>query len=249
MNIHILSPRIYPCDPAGMEIYNYYFALELAREGLDVTIHSQCKTLKNTGKCKNILLSDKNFLLVPTLSIWASIIRNLIKGRKTMDILYVPYTSNSSLIYPVLAVNMLVHVPYIVVIHGGGLRPWKDPVFPKKFFMKAGRIVAVSDPIREEYEKRTGREITVIPPLIPFTMSPRSKEELRAVYGFDTRDRIIVSVGSIKPIKGSDTLLDAFIRMGKDYTIRNRVHLLYAGDGDLREILEARVRSTDLQDR
>jgi len=242
MNIHIISPQIYPCFTGGMEIFNYYFAQELSCEGLDITIHSQCKDEKIHKICKKVMLINSDVLLFPTLSIWASLINNIIKCRNSIDILHVPYTSNSFLVYPILLSKKIFNIPYIVVIHGGGLKPWKDPLVQKKFFTEASKIVAVSNPIKEEYEKRTGKEIKLIPPLVPFYKSPLSKEKLRNKYGFEIKDIIIVAVGSIKEIKGCDTLLNAFIHLGKEYVVNNRVHLIYAGDGDLRSTLEERVK-------
>jgi glycosyltransferase involved in cell wall biosynthesis len=248
MNVHIISQGIYPCVSSGMEIYNYYFARELSREGLDVTIHTQCESLKVNEKCKKVLLLNQNVINIPYLSIWFSILINLTKCRKTIDIIYVPYTSNSSLVYPILLFKTIFNIPYIVVIHGGGLKPWKDPIIQKKFFTEAGKIVAVSTPIKEEYEKRTGKEIKVIPPLVPFNKSPLPKEKLRNKYGFKINDIIIVFVGSIKEIKGCDTLLNAFCRLGKEYVVNNSIHLVYVGDGDLRKTLEARVKEQNFSD-
>jgi glycosyltransferase involved in cell wall biosynthesis len=83
---------------------------------------------------------------------------------------------------------------------------------------------------------------------VPFYKSSLSKEKLRNKYGFGIKDIIIVAVGSIKEIKGSDTLLNAFIQLGKEYVVNNRVHLIYAGDGDLRRTLEARVNEHKFAD-
>jgi glycosyltransferase involved in cell wall biosynthesis len=248
MNIHIISHQIYPCFTGGLEIFNYYFAQELSREGFDITIHTQCENEKVNKICKKVVPINTNVLIVSTLSIWASIIYNITKCRNSIDILHVPYTSNSFLVYPVVFLKKIFNIPYIVIIHGGGLKPWKDPIVQKIFFIEASKIVAVSNPIKEEYEKRTGKEIKVIPPLVPFYKSSFSKEKLRNKYGFEIKDIIIVTVGSIKEIKGSDTLLKAFIRLSKEYVVNNCLHLIYAGDGDLRGTLEATVKEHNFEE-
>lgn len=242
MSIHIISPQLYPCFTGGMEIFNYYFARELFCEGKNITIYTQCKDEKINEICKKVIHLNTHILIIPTLSVWASLIYNIIKCRNSIDILYVPYTSNSFLVYPVVFLKLILNIPYIVEIHGGGLIPWKDPIIQKKFFIEASKIIAVSNPIKEEYEKRTGKEIIVIPPLVPFYKTPLSKEKLRIKYGFKIKDKIIVVVGSIKEIKGSDILLNAFIQLKKDYVVDNHVYLIYAGDGDLRQSLEVTVK-------
>jgi glycosyltransferase involved in cell wall biosynthesis len=77
---------------------------------------------------------------------------------------------------------------------------------------------------------------------VPFLKSSLSKEKVRNKYGFEIQDIIIIAVGSIKEIKGSDTLINTFIQLGMEYVVKNRVHLIYAGDGDLRNSLESRVK-------
>ena len=160
MNVHIISPQIYPCYVGGVEIFNFYFADELSSRGINVIVHTGCEneTINHICKEKKILGNQ-----IPIISQWASIIYNIATSKSRVDLLHVPYTSNSPLVYPILFLRYLFKVPYVVVIHGGGLKPWKYPRIHKKFFINAGSIVAVSNPIRDEYEKRTGKKIKVIP--------------------------------------------------------------------------------------
>lgn len=243
MNVHIISPQLYPCFVGGVEIFNFYFADELSRRGINVTVHTQCnsETIKHISKEKKTLRNK-----IPIISQWASIIYNIATSKSNDDILHVPYTSNSPLVYPILFLRYLFKVPYVVVIHGGGLKPWKYPRIHKKFFINASSIVAVSNPIKDEYERRTGKKITVIPPLIPFEKSLISKENLKKKYGLKPEEIAIVSVGSIKKIKGSDILLEAFIQLGKKRIKEKKLHLVYAGDGELRAKLESQAKEHDL---
>ena len=43
MNIAMLSPEIYPCVTAGLEIFNYYLIKELAERGHKVLIFTTCE--------------------------------------------------------------------------------------------------------------------------------------------------------------------------------------------------------------
>ena len=243
MNVHIISPQIYPCFVGGVEIFNFHFADELSRRGINITIHTICN-----DEAVNHICTEKKVITrwIPIVSQWASIICNVATSGSDVDLLHVPYTSNAPLVYPVLFLHHIFKVPYVVVIHGGGLKPWKHPRIHKRFFINASSIVAVSEPIKNEYEKRTGKRIAVIPPLIPFKKSLTSKEHLKEKYGLKKEDVTIVSIGSIKKIKGSDILLEAFIQFGKEYIQEKRLHLIYAGDGELRAKLESIVEEHDL---
>ena len=173
----------------------------------------------------------------------------LIKLKKQTDVIHVPYTSNSILAYPVLLAKKFVDIHYIITIHGGGMHPWKPKFFHKLFFKYADEIVAVSGIIKKEYEKRSGRIIKVRGwRTSPFIESTISKEELRKIYGFNIDDKIILSLGSIKKIKGSDTLLYAFLELGKTYINKNNLKLIYVGKGPMKSILEEKVKEKDFNE-
>jgi len=241
MNISILSPDIYPCVTGGLEIFNYYFIKELVERGHKILIFTTCDHDWNNKNISVVKLREK-FLLYPTLSINFHIFFKLIELRKWIDIVHVPYTSNSPLAYPMLLAKKLFNIPYIILIHGGGMYPWRPKTPHKLFFRHADAVVAVSDSIKKEYEKRSGRKINVIPPLIPFRESKISKGELRNKYGFGDNDTIILYLGSIKKIKGSEILLDAFLNLGKEYIEENNLKLLYVGDGVMKPTIEEKVR-------
>lgn len=241
MNILIISPQIYPCITGGVEIFNYYLIKELAKKGHKVWVLTSCGYDWNNTNISLVKL-NKRFLLNPTLSTEFHLSLELIKLKKQIDIIHVPYTSNSLLAYPMLFVKKFFDIHYVVTIHGGGMYPWKPKALHKLFFKHADAIVAVSETIRKEYERRSGRKIKVIPPLVPFSESKVSKDELRKRYGFDNDDKIILSVGSIKKIKGSDTLLYAFLELGKMYIEKNNLKLLYVGDGPMKPMLAEKVK-------
>ena len=243
MNIVMISPAIYPCVTGGVEIFNHYLIKELAERGHKVWIFTTCE---HNWDNKNISLVKLNerFLLRPTPSIDSHILFKLMQLRKRIDVVHVPYTSNSPLAYPMLLAKKLFDIPYIITIHGGGMYPWKPKTPHKLFFQHADAIVAVSETIKEEYERRSGRKIEVIPSLIPFRESKIPKNELRNKYGFSDNDMIILSLGSIKRIKGSNILLDVFLKLGKEYIEKNNLKLLYVGDGPMKPLLERKVNES-----
>ena len=48
----------------------------------------------------------------------------------------------------------------------------------------------------------------------------------------------MIYVGSIKPIKGSDFLVNSIIKLGKEFFIKNNIKMIFIGDGILRTELE-----------
>lgn len=239
MNIVMISPAIYPCVTGGVEIFNYYLIKELAKRGHKVWIFTNCEHDWNDKNISAVKLS-KRFLLKPTLSIDSHILFKLIKLRKRVDVVHVPYTSNSHLAYPMLLAKKLFDIHYIIVIHGGGMYPWKQKTLHKLFFQHADAIVAVSETIKEEYEKRSGRKIRVLPNLIPFNHSKETKIDLKKKYDLENSLDILY-LGTIKKIKGVDTLINAFMCLGLEYIKNNNIKLVICGMGSLKNSLEKKV--------
>jgi len=240
MNILIISPGIYPCITGGVEIFNYYLIKQLAKGGHKIWVLTTCGYDWNK---RNISIEklNKRFLLHPTLSTEFHLSLQLIKLKKQIDVIHVPYTSNSPLAYPILFVKKFFDIHYVISIHGGGMYPWKPKTLHKLFFKYADAIVAASETIKEEYEERSGRKIKMIPPLIPFRESKIPKNELRNEYGLSDNDTVVLSLGSIKKIKGSDILLDAFLKLGREYIKKNSLKLIYVGDGLMKPQLQEQV--------
>lgn len=241
MNIVMISPAIYPCVTGGIEIFNYYLIKGLAERGHKVWVFTTCKHDWND---KNISLVELNeiFLLPSTLSIGFHILFKLMQMRKRIDVVHVPYGSNSHLVaYLMLLAKKLFDIPYIISIHGGGMYPWKKPKTPHKlFFQHADAIVAASETIKEEYEKRSGRKIMVMPNLVPFNHSKETKIGLKKKYDLENSLNILY-LGTIKKIKGIDTLINAFMNFGLEYIKNNNIMLMICGMGPLKKTLEKKV--------
>lgn len=238
MNILIFSPQLYPCKIGGMELFNYYFIKYL----------SKCHDISVLTNCNRFEIKEVNFIQNKKKNIIFFYLNTFIKlvFNRNFDLIIFPYTSNSPLIYPFLLFNMIFRIHYIIIIHGGGMYQWRPVFFQKKFFKEAFDIIAVSKPIKLEYEKRIEKDIKLIPPLVPFRIAEESEKKLRVNNNFKERDLIIISVGSLKKIKGPEHLLDAFIKLGKNYMEINHLKLIYIGDGPLKTELEEKVRLNDL---
>ncbi|ADZ09109.1 glycosyl transferase group 1 [Methanobacterium lacus] len=223
-----------------MEIFNYYLISGFIENKYKIFLFSNCESNWNTEYLSLINLKERQSLN-NVISVIYDILINLFKLRKEIDVIHVPYASNSPIIYPVLIIYLFFGIPYNITIHGGGLKSWKPKFVHKYFFKKAECIIAVSKPVKYEYKKRIDKSICVIPPLIPFTKSSFKKNELRKRYQIDTMSKILISIGSIKNIKRCDILLNAFLAFEKEYIKKNKLLLIFVGEGPQKENLLRKV--------
>lgn len=245
MNIAMISHQIYPCNYGGLEIFNYHFIKELASQRQTIWLFTCCDYDWDNEFIHRVK-SWKGFPGLITLSRYFSIILDSIKLRDKIDIMHIPYTSNYFLAFPILLISKILDIPYVIIIHGGGMYEWKHKTIHQLFFKHANAIVAVSEIIKKEYERRSGRKINVIPPLIPFVETEIPKSELKNKYGFSNNDIIILFLGSIKKVKGSNILLEAFLNLGEEYIKANNLKLIYVGDGIMRNELEEKIVEKNL---
>lgn len=242
--ILIFSPAIYPCSIGGLEVFNYYLAIELAKTKSLIVATSCKKGLHRTietMKLLNRLFIVKRFGL-SKFSLIISGFFLIARRHNHIGVIHVPYTSSTGFLGILfILTKKILKIPYIIYIHGGGMRPWRNKLLQRLFFKHADRIIAVSEIIKNEYEKRTGNEIQVILPLIPFIKSVSNKIDLKTSFGLNADDKIILVVGSIKPLKGSEIILKSFINLGIEFVKNERLKLLFVGDGQQRKVLESRV--------
>ncbi len=221
--IIFLIPQMYPEYIGGAEIFNFYLLKNLKiNESVIIS-----NTKEKIADVKNFHLIGNKYIQYMSIILYLLLICTTNYKRK--KIIYLPYGSNTSLIYPVLLVNFLFNVKYVFTIHGGGLYKWRRIFFHERFFKKSSRIIAVSEEIKIEYEKRTNKKIEVIPPLIPFDSV--SKNILIEEKYFLKDKKIILYVGSLKIIKRPMLLLKSFNKLGIDYIIKNNLLLIIVGDG------------------
>lgn len=245
MRIAVISYNIYPCHTAGLEIFNYYFVNELAAQGHTIFLFTLCDYHWNNKEIYRIKLW-KGLPGLFTLSIYFSILLNSINLKDKIDMIHVPYTSNDFLAFPILFINRLLGIPYVIVIHGGDVAEWKIKLLHQSFFKHASAIVAVSEHIGKAYEKRSGKEIKIIPPLIPFSEAILSKSELRNKYRISEKEIVILAVGSLFEAKGCDILLEAFLSLGREYIDSHNLKLIYVGDGYMKEKLQKMTTEKNL---
>jgi glycosyltransferase involved in cell wall biosynthesis len=139
-------------------------------------------------------------------------------------------------------------IPYILRIHGGGMYPGRPDFMHAMYFKNAKKIIAVSEPIKTEYEKRYGKKIELIPSYLPFVQSSATKKKIRENLNISHNSLVILYVGSIKPIKGPDILVEAVRRLGHKFLKAWNILVLIVGGGELEDFLRKKVLETGLND-
>ncbi|MEE4198455.1 MAG: glycosyltransferase family 4 protein [Bacteroidales bacterium] len=251
-NIAFFCPQIYPCKTGGLEVFTYHLINNLFKE-FNIILFTECKE-KINSQIKVKYVNSKLFLfkysLFSSISRLISLFYHLIKIKQKIDIFHIPHTNNATtygLIFPVL--KWIFKFEYIIVLHGGNTRRYKKTFLQKNFMRYAKEIIAVSEQNKFEYEKLIGRKIISIPSLIPFNKASKRKNELRLKYELPINSKVIIMVGSIKPLKGNTTVIKAFCNLGINYITKNNLNLVFAGTGPDLNTIEQEIKNTQFNNR
>lgn len=241
--VFFFSPGIYPCACAGMELFNYHMAAALAKE-FPVFLASCCR-IPMAG-VRMVYLQSRLFVVkrfgLGRFSLILSSLATLLWIRPKPGIACVSATSSTGFygfIFPLI--RKVRSIPYIVIMHGGGLKKWRWLSGNRNLFQHADRIFAVSEPIRQEMERRCHRPIELILPLLPFQSPRLCKSDLKGKLGFSNESLVLLNVGALKPLKGVMDVLEAFLSLGAHYLRGRRLVLVFAGDGPQRKELQHRA--------
>lgn len=238
--ICFIVPNIYPCVTGGIELFHYYF-VQFINKYYSIFLCTTCKEIESTAGV-HIIKYPPTILTNQTIASVLFQLKLLFKYRRKIDLIHLPYSSKSFFQnYQILLAKKVLGIPYILRIHGGSMHLGKPFLFHDCLFKNAAGIIAVSTPIKEEYEKRHCVPITRIPSMLPFKRDPRSSAKLRELYGVAIDSVVILFLGTIKKIKGPDILLEAIFRIGLEYLQKCRVTVLFVGDGPLKVSLQTRV--------
>lgn len=247
--IILYIPESYPCKIGGMEIYNFFLVNSLLASSLmeKVTVLSSCKNI--TEKKDRVLpLKDRLFIIrrygLGSLStVFHYLFSRKLFWRK-VDVIYLPYTESFSYnAYAVFMLHLVFGMDYVIHIHGGRMEEWK-PVWPTRMFFKhAKKVAGVSHVIVKEYARRSGKNVRYLAPILPFEKSFKTKKELRIAKGLERYDKVILFVGSIKPLKAPETLIKAFLGLQAKMNQNPHAALVLAGGGPLLEGLEKKYNA------
>lgn len=249
--IAFFAPGIYPDVTGGMEIFNYFLVKELSQKYV-ITLYTKSRSFHHPN-VKVVRISGRLFGIsgfgCGQILLCVHFLLRLLFSNEKYDLVHLPFTSNAKywgLFFPLLP--KLFHIPYAVVIHGGGLREWKPKFSYAWLFRYASEIAGVSEVIQDEYQKRTGRHIGLILPLIPFAQSGFERQILRGKYSVGEQDIVLLYLGSLKELKRPEDILSALNILGSDFLQSNHVRMFFVGDGVQREELQVLTKEMNLAD-
>lgn len=236
--------NLYPFNLGGAEVFNYYLMQSMAKQAEVLCINPHSGKLTDSVRRLRIRTPFLPVLWFP----FFTALKLLFQGNKKN--MHVVLTFSRSkwfywIYYPIL--KKLFGIRYTIIIHGGGLTEWSFEMPFKWFFRNADHVIGISDRIRDEYQKRTGVEVKLMPPLIPFHISELTKQAARERLNISENAKVVLQVGSLKKIKHPETALEAFNNLGKQFIESNNLLMVYAGDGPDRTVLEKQAVELGLQ--
>lgn len=239
----VLGDGVYPHHVGGMEIFNYYLIRELAHD-VDLYYSSPfALPFENVNYYKTFHIRPTKIftpLQVFLFHLFHWSVKNVVFS----------YSAAHWSVWRQYAwIVKLFRLNSIVVVHYGW-RPdgSENPQRIRKFFKVSKTVVAVSEDIKSNYDKGYDIKCQVIPPLVPFEKSSLSKVEARRYYSIPQDAFVIAMVGSLKPMKNPQTLLESLILFSEEERKAIKPHVVFAGDGVLRTTLETYVVEQGLAD-
>ena len=133
-------------------------------------------------------------------------------------------------------------IPYVITEHSSKLNKPANQISPldqrlaTQAYQCCDRLICVSETLRNNILKNFEHDSIVIPNMVDnqsFSYQGEAKSKTQFVYA---------SVGTLKPIKAFDTLIEAFAQVKED------AKLYIIGDGPERERLQSQIHALQLDD-
>ena len=113
----------------------------------------------------------------------------------------------------------------------------------KKTLKNADAVISLTDDMKKKIREVCDREIFVIPNGIDLNLfEGLSKKELRKKFGFNESEKIILYVGTLRPVKGITHLIEAV-----NIVSEKNKRLLLIGHGEERKHLENLVKKLKIE--
>ena len=146
----------------------------------------------------------------------------------------------------IFLLDKLIRKPYVIWARGSDvnfLSINKISLMLKQTLKNADAVISLTDDMKKKIEKFYNREIFVIPNGIDLNIfEGLSKEDLRKKLGLIKSEKIILYVGTLRPIKGLTYLIEAV----KNINEKNK-RLLLVGYGKERKHLENLVKKLKIE--
>ncbi|MFX0195694.1 MAG: glycosyltransferase family 4 protein [Candidatus Hodarchaeota archaeon] len=244
MNIMLISRELYPYDIGGKELFLNFLIQELSRRGNKVWVFSQKAYKWNNNNVRSTQIKVLSIPYLKTLSYFLGVILSLRKLNPRIDLINIHHHDMNVL--GLLLIKTIYNIPYLITVHGGGLKKWRFKSIFRLAYRNAACVITVSDGIKHEYGNRGCKDVLTIPPMLPFERHFMKKEGTLSKYGLDPGSKVLLFLGRLTPGKRPDFLLKVFISLGEKYIKRNKVKLIFAGDGPLGASLQKMVEGSGL---
>lgn len=245
MNILFMTRETYPHKIGGREVFLYHLTNELANRKNNVWLLCE----KGSGEPnKNIHYIEQKLIPIPRLRFLSFFLKSILSVKSISNevgIINAHFHDINCLLLPIL--KIIFKIPYVITVHGGGLKEWENKWLFKFAFGNANSIIAVSDAIKKEYEKRGCRNVITIPPVLPIEKNIINVEQKMTRYGINPETKVILFLGRLTPNKNPDLLLEAFRSLGTEYITRKKLSLVYVGGGPLKGKLENMIQEYRLE--
>lgn len=241
--LFVLGTATYPRVTGGMEIFNYYLIRSLKDKFNIYYTANNSLRIEGTKQLKTFHLRPTKYLTPLQLFF------HLLFHPSIKKVLF-SFSAAHAIVWKLYRmVCKILHRKYYVVIHHGGIPPRGNLQTYLDFFHNAECVVAVSEDIKKNYDAEFGINCRVIYPLVPFIEAEKSKSELRQQFGIESSRNVICMIGTIKPMKNPDTIIETLSLFTKDEIQKYNPHILYAGGGPSLETLKQLVKNKSLEDR
>jgi glycosyltransferase involved in cell wall biosynthesis len=247
MKIIIFVYKFPPKWLAGTEIATYNLAKYLRQYGHDVHILTTLdKGLSKDGNVQGFWVHRIPYPKIGRLGIiifWFHLLFSVKKIKP--DIIH---AQSIDMGIPALLSKIFLHKPYVIWAQGSDVyTSWlfKTPI--SKLVMKnADRLIALTGDMNQEMQKICSRPINTIPNGIELEkFESIFKQNARNTLKFPLSDKIIIFVGTLRPVKGIKYLIRAMsLFPGHDSSIK----LVLVGDGSERKELRKLADELNLKD-
>lgn len=234
---------VYPKLVGGMEIFNYYLIKSLSK---DICVSYMALEKYDFDGPDFIRM----FNFKPTKLFYPLQVFIYLLFKKKIDAIVYSYSSACWILWDLYCkIATTLNIPYIIVIHHGKEPPTENFECYKKFFSKARKVVAVSNDIKANFDKKYGINCEVIYPLVPFEKTSMTKNDIRKKYNIPLTANVICMVGSLKKMKNPDTILEALSLMTEEELSMMNPYIVYAGKGNMMAELKEKADTYRLSER
>ncbi len=220
MRIALMGP--YHPQTGGVQVYCKMLAKGLSERGHDVTVISYPGAAPYNGESVVTVKAPP----VKGLRGTSFIIGAAMKAVRGYDLILAQYYTTSGLASFLAWVTSLGRVRYMITFHGSDVRPilprflWRS--LAKAVLSRSKAVITVSEWLKKEVEELGAEVKAVIPGAVPRDLykSLPSKED--AKDRLKLRDRVVLSVGSLKRPKRFDLIPLIAERVDADFLIIGR---------------------------